>query len=101
MKMNVARMLLLLSISGLPVESQNPIRRQMGPQWKKSTGNHHQDKHNCKCDHEMKQLSNKGVNDFNEHMSSFFYSIGWMAQMHSRDSFATIWDSFVCAGHIV
>jgi len=71
MKMNVARMLSLLSISGLRVENQNPIPRQTELRRRKSTGKHHQGSLNCKCEDDVKPLSIKGVNDFNEHMCSF------------------------------
>ena len=101
MKMNVARMLSLLSISGLQVENQNPIRRQTEPKRKKSTGKHHQGNLNYKCEDDVKPLSIKGVNDFNEHMSSFLVQFGGRRKRVGRTALLPRGFLLMCAGHIV
>jgi hypothetical protein len=101
MKMNVARMLSLLSISGLRVENQNPIPQQTELRRRKSTGKHHQGNLNCKCEDDVKPLSIKGVNDFNEHMSSFL--VQWGGRRKRVGLTASLPRGFLlmCAGHMI
>lgn len=101
MKMNVARMLSLLSISGLQVESQNPIRRQTEPKWRKSTGRHHLGSLNCKCDHDMKSLNIKGVNNLSENMSPFLVQLGGRRKRVVETASLPRRFLLMCAGHMI
>jgi len=101
MKMNVAKMLSLLSISGLQVESQNPICQQTEPKWRKSTGKHHQVSLNYKCDRDVEPFSIKGVNDFNEHMSSFLVQLGGRRKRLIDTASLPRVFLLMCAGHMI